>query len=188
MPFDSAYPVDLCRLWTELLVLQLLDLGAKPLPKELSDAQPKLHWAAQAATSVQIPRKRLPPLVKEWKEVVQLESSCPILPGVSKLKDPFLLSDEIRSSLPLRSLPAGCKVLRRETRGVGGSAKDQGQSLVVVIDEDDSQVAPSPLVGCVEIDKGDSQVAPSPLVGPPSSCSDPSSHPGRHRAPRVTPM
>ena len=64
---DSAYPVELCRLWAELLVSQLLDLGAKPLPKELSDAQPKLHWAAQAATSVQIPRKRLPPLVKEWK-------------------------------------------------------------------------------------------------------------------------
>ncbi|CAE7592552.1 unnamed protein product, partial [Symbiodinium microadriaticum] len=56
-----------------------------------------------AATSVQIPRKRLPPLVK-----------------------------------------------------------DQGQSLVVVIDEDDSQVAPSPLVGCVEIDKGDSQVSSHP--------------------------
>ena len=166
VPSDSAYPVELCRLWAELLVLQLIDLGAKPLPQELSDAQPKLHWAAQAATSVQIPRKRLPPLVKEWKEVVQLESSCPILPGVTKLKDPFLLSDEIRSSLPLPSLPAGCKVLRRETRGVGGSAKDQGQSVVVVvIDEDDSQVAPSPLVGRAVIDEDDSQVAPSPLVG-----------------------
>ena len=164
---DSAYPVELCRLWAELLVSQLLDLGAKPLPKELSDAQPKLHWAAQAATSVQIPRKRLPPLVKEWKEVVQLESSCPILPGVTKLKEPFLLSDEVRRSLPLSSLPEGCKVLRRETRGVGGSAKDQ--SVVVVIDEDDSQVAPSPLVDLV-IDKGDSQVAPSPLV--------PNTHPG----------
>ncbi|OLQ04856.1 hypothetical protein AK812_SmicGene12109 [Symbiodinium microadriaticum] len=168
LPFaDSAYPVELCRLWAELLVSQLLDLGAKPLPKELSDAQPKLHWAAQAATSVQIPRKRLPPLVKEWKEVVQLESSCPILPGVTKLKEPFLLSDEVRRSLPLSSLPEGCKVLRRETRGVGGSAKDQ--SVVVVIDEDDSQVAPSPLVDLV-IDKGDSQVAPSPLV--------PNTHPG----------
>ena len=86
---DLSYPSQLCRDWANLLVQQLVTLGARAPPAELSQLDPDDLGAARAATNAQIGRRR-PPLVPEFRSFVRLTGSpSDFPPAVLKTKWPL---------------------------------------------------------------------------------------------------
>ena len=106
---DLSYPNQLCRDWANLLVQQLVTLGAHAPPAELSQLDPDDLSAARAATNAQIGRRR-PPLVPEFRSFVRLTgypSDFP--PAVLKTKWP--LPPGLVATPAVAHLPPGSKVL-----------------------------------------------------------------------------
>ena len=66
---ETAYPVPLCKTWAGLVLDQLLALGGIAPAASLADRVGRDHRAAQAVLGHQAKSKRLPPLVKEFKDI-----------------------------------------------------------------------------------------------------------------------
>ena len=66
---ETAYPVPLCKTWAGLVLDQLLALGGIAPAALLADRVGRDHRAAQAVLGHQAKSKRLPPLVKEFKDI-----------------------------------------------------------------------------------------------------------------------
>ena len=106
---DLSYPSQLCRDWANLLVQQLVTLGAHAPPAELSQLDPDDLSAARAATNAQIGRRR-PPLVPEFRSFVRLTGSpSDFPPAVLKTKWP--LPPGLVATPAVAHLPPGSKVL-----------------------------------------------------------------------------
>ena len=106
---DLSYPNQLCRDWANLLVQQLVTLGAHAPPAELSQLDPDDLSAARAATNAQIGRRR-PPLVPEFRSFVRLTGSpSDFPPAVLKTKWP--LPPGLVATPAVAHLPPGSKVL-----------------------------------------------------------------------------
>ena len=106
---DLSYPSQLCRDWANLLVQQLVTLGARAPPAELSQLDPDDLSAARAATNAQIGRRR-PPLVPEFRSFVRLTGSpSDFPPAVLKTKWP--LPPGLVATPAVAHLPPGSKVL-----------------------------------------------------------------------------
>ena len=106
---DLSYPNQLCRDWANLLVQQLVTLGAHAPPAELSQLDPDDLSAACAATNAQIGRRR-PSLVPEFRSFVRLTGSpSDFPPAVLKTKWP--LPPGLAAAPAVTHLPPGSKVL-----------------------------------------------------------------------------
>ena len=106
---DLSYPNQLCRDWANLLVQQLVTLGAHAPPAELSQLDPDDLSAARAATNTQIGRRR-PPLVPEFRSFVRLTGSPSDFPP-AVLKTEWPLPPRLVATPAVAHLPPGSKVL-----------------------------------------------------------------------------
>ena len=106
---DLSYPSQLCRDWANLLVQQLVALGAHAPPAELSQLDPDDLSAARAATNAQIGRRR-PPLVPEFRSFVRLTGSTSDFPP-AVLKTKWPLPPGLVATPAVAHLPPGSKVL-----------------------------------------------------------------------------
>ncbi|CAE7301965.1 unnamed protein product [Symbiodinium sp. CCMP2592] len=129
---DLDFPWGLCKAMSQLLQDQLLDMGAKPLPTDLSQATPTVA-AARAVAGWQS-NKRVLPLVPEFKHVVNVRGSftAASMHGLQvgcKLPAPW----EVPASANVdpcfvSSVPQGAKVLRILTVP-GDSSEDASDNL-----------------------------------------------------------
>ena len=93
----------------QLVLQQLLDLGASAPPAELSQLQPADLAAARAATNDQIGRRR-PPMVPEFKTFVRLTGPLHALPPTN-LKAEWPIPSSIACEPAISHLPPGSKVV-----------------------------------------------------------------------------
>ena len=106
---SSAVHSKRAFVWANLLVQQLVTLGAHAPPAELSQLDPDDLSAARAATNAQIGRRR-PPLVPEFRSFVRLTGSpSDFPPAVLKTKWP--LPPGLVATPAVAHLPPGSKVL-----------------------------------------------------------------------------
>lgn len=105
---ETAYPVPLCKTWASLVFDQLISLGGIPPATSLSDRIGKDNRAAQAALGHQTKSKRLPPLVKEFKDIFHLICTPQQLPP-SKFGDDTPITDDVEHNFPQSVIPAGSR-------------------------------------------------------------------------------
>ena len=113
---EVEYPHALCKAWARVFVDTILALGAVSPPLQLSELPEHSLRQSQAATFKQPRGKRLPPLVREYKQV------CVLTGPVSDMWQPVISSDwKIPATLqckPSQSvIPAGSKLLRSQIHG-----------------------------------------------------------------------
>ena len=126
---ETAYPVELCRAWAHTLREQLLSLGAKPPAEDLAASCAPLHRAAQVAVGRQPSKRRAPPLVKEFRVIVSIDTVEPFLHEASKkLENPVLLPPGACVQPPCNELPAGSRILRRQLLG-GRRSSEHAENL-----------------------------------------------------------
>ena len=140
---DLSYPNQLCRDWANLLVQQLVTLGAHAPPAELSQLDPDDLSAARAATNAQIGRRR-PPLVPEFRSFVRLTGSpSDFPPAVLKTKWP--LPPGLVAAPAVTHLPPGSKVLgpSLSTRGEDKEVPSKGAVPSIPPEEPSNCAVPS---------------------------------------------
>ena len=113
---EVEYPHALCKAWARVFIDTILAFGAVSPPLQLSDLPEHSLRQSQAATQKQPRGKRLPPLVREFKQV------CVLTGPFSDMWQPNTSSDwQIPATLqckPLLSvIPAGSKLLRSQVHG-----------------------------------------------------------------------
>ena len=120
---DSTYPLDLSRAWAHAIVDQLLELGATPRAQALPASNNPLHRDAQVAADSQPTRKKIPPLVSEFRCVITVDTSAPFLPGeMKKIDKPVPIPPAARTNSDVQILPPGSRILRRQLLGVSEPA------------------------------------------------------------------
>ena len=83
---ETAYPWPLARAIATQVVTQLQDKGTVCHLPSFAEQECTLH-AMRASTNLQ-PRRNLPPLVPEFKQILQQESQIPLPPHASLLSIP----------------------------------------------------------------------------------------------------
>ena len=114
---EVEYPHAWCKAWARVFVDTILAFGAVSPPLQLSDLpEHSLRQSQQPATQKQPRGKRLPPLLREFKQV------CVLTGPFSDMWQPTTSSDwQIPATVqckPLLSvIPAGSKLLRSQIHG-----------------------------------------------------------------------
>ncbi|CAE7214265.1 unnamed protein product [Symbiodinium sp. CCMP2592] len=120
---DSTFPLDLSRAWANAIVEQLVALGALPRARSLDESRAPLHREAQVAAASQPTRKKVPPLVSEFRCVATIDTPKPFLDTASKkLEGPIPIPAGAKCDTTLTVLPAGSRVIRRQLLGVSSPA------------------------------------------------------------------
>ncbi|CAE7775417.1 RE1 [Symbiodinium sp. CCMP2592] len=120
---DSTFPLDLSRAWANAIVEQLVALGALPRARSLDESRVPLHREAQVAAASQPTRKKVPPLVSEFRCVATIDTPKPFLDTASKkLEGPIPIPAGAKCDTTLTVLPAGSRVIRRQLLGVSSPA------------------------------------------------------------------
>eukprot|EP00434_Breviolum_minutum_P011523 symbB.v1.2.010159.t3/scaffold660.1/size175713/16 len=112
---ETAYPVPLCKTWAGLVLDQLLALGGIAPAASLADRVGKDHRAAQAMLGHQAKSKRLPPLVKEFKDIFYMVCNPQQIPPVT-VQTP--IDAECDHNFPQSFIPAGSRIVRTQILGV----------------------------------------------------------------------
>ena len=116
---DSTYTLDLSRAWAHAIVEQLVQLGAAPRAQSLPHASNPLHRSAQVASDSQPTRKKIPPMVSEFRCVLTIDTPQPFLLGdFRKLESSVAIPANARTDGDVRVLPPGSRILRRQMLGV----------------------------------------------------------------------
>ena len=124
---DSTYTLDLSRAWAHAIVTQLVELGAVPRAQSLLEADNPLHRDAQVAADSQPTRKKIPPLVSEFRCIVTIDTPVPFLSGdTRKLDKAVTIPSSARTDADLQVLPQGSRILRRQLLGVCEPAANPG--------------------------------------------------------------
>ena len=124
---EVEYPHALCKAWARVFVDTILALGAVSPPLQLSELPEHSLRQSQAATYKQPRGKRLPPLVREYKQV------CVLTGPASDMWQPIISSEwKIPATLQCKPsmsvIPAGSKLLRSQIHGGNGErALDEKQ-------------------------------------------------------------
>ena len=113
---ETAYPTPLCKTWASLILEFLVSLGAVPPARDLSDRHILDHKAAQTALAHQSASKRIPPLVKEFKQIHyimgRLHDEFP-----TKCSSDVPIPPDIQHDFPSPIIPAGARLLRTQVLG-----------------------------------------------------------------------
>ena len=120
---ETAYPLELCKTMADYFKRQLLFLGVVNVPSSLGDSNAgnAIHLA-QASIGKQPRGKKLPPLVSEFRQVIELVTPLAVnLP--TKISLEWFIPANCRATPSLVFLPPG--VLRRQWHG-GVRACDEG--------------------------------------------------------------
>ena len=123
---ETAYPIPLCQVWASLICRQLVDFGAvKPVScvAEMSESNP--HISARVALGLQPRGRKVPPLVPEFRCVVQLQGPNHQIPS-GKLEQDFPMPPAVNSVPPIAILPVGSRRLRAGESG--GIRQDEDSS------------------------------------------------------------
>ncbi|CAE7368259.1 unnamed protein product, partial [Symbiodinium sp. KB8] len=109
---NEASPLG--RNMADLLHDFMCHFGAVPEPCQLSDAAPSVV-GARSLTGHQL-KKRVPPLVPEFRQVVSVQGPCDVLANLSltksKLQAPWPVPSSCSAKPEVSSVPAGSKVIR----------------------------------------------------------------------------
>ena len=113
---EAAYPRLLCVRYVQALVKELADRGLVLPPDHFAEGWSDniLRQKAMAVTSLRQPKGRsIPPLVKEFKQIMSLRLDTGVEP-------PVKLSERLKEAF--QQVPENSKLLRLENQGVDGSA------------------------------------------------------------------
>ena len=114
---ETAYPVRLCKTWAGLVLDQLLALGGIAPAASLADRTGRDHRAAQAVLGHQAKSKRLPPLVKEFKDIFYMVCNPQQMPP-NKVTVQTPIDAECDHNFPKSLIPAGSRIVRTQILGV----------------------------------------------------------------------
>ena len=124
---DSTYTLDLSRAWAHAIVDQLVQLGAVPRAQSLPHSANPLHRIAQVASDSQPTRKKIPPMVSEFRCVLTIDTPQPFLLGdFRKLESSVAIPANARTDGDVRVLPPGSRILRRQMLGVKNNLSRRG--------------------------------------------------------------
>ena len=120
---ETAYPWKLCKAIAEAYFNAWLAYGVIGSPQELSEVvnQFKLQLAQSYAGKQS--RKKIPPLVKEFKDFVTLEGPSGLLPH-EKICNKWNIPLQFHVTPAARTLPAGARLLRVQNVGVGADPSE----------------------------------------------------------------
>ena len=111
---EVEYPHALCKAWARIFVDTILAFGAVSPPLQLSDLPEHSLRQSQAATQKQPRGKRLPPLVREFKQVLTGPFSDKWQANTSS---DWQIPATLQCKPPLSVIPAGSKLLRSQVHG-----------------------------------------------------------------------
>ena len=117
---ETAYPMQLCRAMADAFLQQVLSMGVIPPPISLSSHMETDDSKFSQALGGKQPRgKKIPPLISEFKTVVELIGPSTVMP-VGKMTTDWLIPTEVTSNSAYTALPAGSRVVRSQPyqRGV----------------------------------------------------------------------
>ena len=118
---ETAYPLQLCKALAQQFLEQVVSFGVIPPPQSMSDVTAHDDVAFSRAFGGKQPRgKRIPPLVSEFKTIVELVGPKSDMPP-DRIKHEWLIPATITSNSAFTMLPAGCRVVRSHaySGGVG---------------------------------------------------------------------
>ena len=113
---ETAYPVPLCKTWAGLMLDQLLALGGIAPAASLADRVGRDHRAVQAVLGHQAKSKRLPPLVKEFKDIFYMVCNPQQMPP-NKVTVQTPIDAECDHNFPKSLIPAGSRIVRAQNLG-----------------------------------------------------------------------
>ena len=113
---EVEYPHALCKAWARVFIDTILELGAIPPPLQLSELDDHSLRQSQAAASKQPRGKKLPPLVKEFKQVCKLVGPQNDMWQQSTTEN-WCVPSSIMCTPYLPVIPAGSKLLRSQIHG-----------------------------------------------------------------------
>lgn len=114
---ETAYPSKLCQTWAALALVAATDLHVATPAGSLDDFTRTDHRAARASLGMQAAVQKIPPLVREFKDVVTLQGPADLMPA-SKLQATWTIPHAIRCDKDYSMLPAGSRVIRTQFQGV----------------------------------------------------------------------
>ena len=114
---ETAYPSKLCQTWAALTLVAATDLHVATPAGSLDDFTRTDHRAARASLGMQAAVQKIPPLVREFKDIVILQGPADLMPA-SKLQATWTIPRAIRCDKDYSMLPAGSRVIRTQFQGV----------------------------------------------------------------------
>ena len=109
---ETAYPGGLCNAMVQQFMQQMKAVGVIPPPMSMKDVTNHDDVAFARAFGGKQPRgKRIPPLVSEFKSIIELVGPKQDMPP-DKIKGDWLIPATISSNSAMISLPSGCRVVR----------------------------------------------------------------------------
>ena len=109
---ETAYPWQLCSHMAFWFAKQLEHFGVSSIPRDLEDFVSFQHnQLASIATSSQPRGKKIPPLVAEFKQVLEITVPRDDAPP-PRIKTPWKIPARAVKPDGIDTLPAGCRVLR----------------------------------------------------------------------------
>ncbi|CAJ1339650.1 unnamed protein product, partial [Effrenium voratum] len=124
---ETAYPWKLCKALSHAYAAAWFAYGAIGAPLELEAVvnQHELQLAQSYANKQT--RKRIPPLVKEFREIVVLQGPSSLLP-VDKLDSDWAIPLQFKQNPEVKVLPSGSRMLRVQNTG-GQAGPSEGNEL-----------------------------------------------------------
>ena len=121
---ETSYPYQLCQTWASIFFEQLIQFDAIPPAASMSERDIHDHKAAQAELGTQAKRKRLPPLVKEFKDVFHVVCNPHQIPP-GKIDIPWPIPTTCEHTFPSQNIPAGSRIVRTQILGDVNASTDK---------------------------------------------------------------
>ena len=121
---EVEYPTGLCQAWSNVMVQVLCEHGAVKSASQLSDIGEFTTRQSRAEVGKQPRGNRIPPFVREYKQLIKIAGPLSALPTSKKLESSWQLPDSVSSEPNIVSLPVNSKVLSTHIRGDTGESAE----------------------------------------------------------------
>ena len=124
---ETAYPWKLCKALSHAYAAAWFAYGAVGAPLELEAVVNQHELQLAQSYAYKQTRKRIPPLVKEFREIVVLQGPSSLLP-VNKLDSDWTIPLQFKQNPEVKVLPSGSRMLRVQNTG-GQAGPSEGNKL-----------------------------------------------------------
>ena len=121
---EVEYPSGLCQAWSRVIVQILCDSGAVQAATQINEIEDFTTRQSRAEVGKQPRGNRIPPFVKEYKQIITLTGPVAEMPSSKKLECSWNVPDSVNSQPNIAIIPTNSKVISTHLCGETGESAE----------------------------------------------------------------
>ena len=121
---EVEYPRGLCQAWSNVMVQILCEYGAIKAATQISEIHDFTTRQSRAELGKQPRGNRIPPFVREYKQIITLLGPVSALPFSKKLDSSWTIPAAVSSEPNIPCLPINSKILSTQVQGETGESAE----------------------------------------------------------------